>query len=222
MNEFVVRTLTASVLIILGAFVWLFLPAFVLTLILIGALAYILVVEWPPLNPWHQQKSEDLLEQFKAVFFTLIYPILPFALLIVLNQFMGIAGRQFLLFLCCITFTHDTGAYIIGRLYGRHKIMPTVSPRKTWEGFFGGYVFALVVGVFFVYYTHIKMGLMGLPIYILLLNGAGLAGDMFESYLKRRVGVKDSGAILPGHGGLLDRFDSILFVITAFFIVICL
>lgn len=215
MNEFALRTITASVLIIFGAAVWLLLPPFVVSLLLLGLLVYVLWIEWPPLNPWRN-------EPVKAILFTCLYPVLPFVLLIVLNQFMGFAGRQFLLFLCLITFSHDTGAYMIGRLYGRHKIMPAVSPRKSWEGFFGGYAFSLVVAIFLVYYTNIKIAHAALPLYILILNGAGLAGDMFESYLKRRIDVKDSGAILPGHGGLLDRFDSILFVIMAFFIVISL
>lgn len=215
MNEFTLRTITASILIIFGAAVWLLLPPFMVSLLLLGLLIAILWIEWPPLNPWRH-------DPLKAALFTCIYPVLPFVLLIVLNQFMGVAGRQFLLFLCLITFTHDTGAYIIGRLYGRHKIMPAVSPRKSWEGFLGGYAFSLVVAVFLVYYTNIKISIAALPISILILNFAGLAGDLFESRLKRHAGVKDSGNILPGHGGLLDRFDSILFAVIAFFIVIFL
>lgn len=215
MNETVKRTITASILLIVGAVLWFFFPPYVISLLLGVTLGYILLVEWPPLNPFRGRLVP-------ACLFTLVYPVLPFCLLIAFNQCMGDIGRHFLLFLCFITFAHDTGAYIFGKLYGRHKIMPSVSPHKSWEGFFGGYACSLIVAFLFVYRAYVTINVLGLPLYVLLLNIAGLAGDMFESYLKRRAGVKDSGTLLPGHGGLLDRFDSILFAATAFFIVILL
>jgi len=198
MNEFWQRTITALFLCIILA-ICCYVNPWVSSLIIVSILGYILAVEWP---------------QFKAWPLTLVYPVFPFMLLIVLNQ----SGyRHILCFFACITFAHDCGAYIIGRKYGRHKICPTVSPGKSWEGFFGGCCIAFAVAVFIIYNRSIKVGslvisLQNLPLYVLMSNGIALLGDIFESYLKRHAGIKDSGSILPGHGGLLDRLDSLLFV----------
>lgn len=204
MREYVQRIITASLLSITITCAWLFFPVWVISLILLAVLTYILAVEWPPLRVWP---------------ITPLYPILPFVMLILLNQ---TNQRILLVFLCIVVFSHDTGAYIFGKLFGRHKIMPQVSPGKSWEGFAGGYFCSLIVGMFFVYYTDIKIKFWNLPGFVLILNAAGLVGDLSESYLKRRVGLKDSGNILPGHGGLLDRFDSLLFAVFAFCILMFL
>lgn len=204
MNEFTKRTITALVLTLIAGSAWLFLPQLVVTFGLLAVLAYILIVEWPPLKVW---------------WLTPIYPVFPFILLILLNH---MNMRIFLLFLCMVTFAHDAGAYMAGKLCGKRKILPTVSPGKSWEGFFGGYILSLVVGMIFIYNTNIKIKFWGLPVYIFMLNAAALAGDLFESYLKRRVGLKDSGSLLPGHGGFLDRLDGLLFAVVAFFVIILL
>jgi phosphatidate cytidylyltransferase len=204
MNEFIKRTITASALTVLAGVSWLFLPPIFISLGLVAILIYILVVEWPPLKIW---------------WLTPLYPVFPFLLLILLNH---MSVRLFLLFLCLVTFAHDSGAYLVGKAIGRHKILPTISPGKTWEGFWGGYGISLVVAMFFVYNTNIKIKFWGLPVYIFMLNAAAITGDLFESYLKRRVGLKDSGTILPGHGGLLDRFDGLLFAVVALYVIILL
>ncbi len=115
--------------------------------------------------------------------------------------------------ICALTVTwlNDTLAYFAGRFLGRHKLYPAVSPNKTWEGFAGGVV-GSVVGMFAVkavYFPTLTVAdclLVGLPAGVL-----GPAGDLCESLLKRAYGVKDSGKIIPGHGGLLDRIDALLF-----------
>jgi phosphatidate cytidylyltransferase len=109
-----------------------------------------------------------------------------------------------------LIWANDTFAYLTGRLFGKHKLLERISPKKTWEGFIGGVLFAVLAGVLLAYFlndSYLKYIIYGLIAGIL-----GTAGDLFESMLKRSVGVKDSGNILPGHGGILDRFDAVLFV----------
>lgn len=113
-----------------------------------------------------------------------------------------------------LTWTSDMGGYFAGRLWGRHKMAPLLSPNKTWEGAAGALAFPLITAWFFFYLPHIDRVY---PAYILLLGvGAGLlaqCGDLIESAIKRFFGVKDSGRIIPGHGGVLDRFDGFLTVV---------
>ncbi|AET70046.1 CDP-diglyceride synthetase [Desulfosporosinus orientis DSM 765] len=106
----------------------------------------------------------------------------------------------------------DTGAYLIGRQFGRHLLAPHVSPKKTVEGSIGGLIFSMAVAV--VWWRF--MGGTSLLTYIILATVIGISGqigDLFESALKRSAGVKDSGKLIPGHGGILDRFDSLIFAL---------
>jgi phosphatidate cytidylyltransferase len=110
------------------------------------------------------------------------------------------------------TWAADTGAYLTGRSLGRRKVAPLISPGKTWEGVFGGVALTLVAAV------ALGAPLLGLALWQALLLGVLIAwtavvGDLVESLLKRAAGVKDSGSLIPGHGGLLDRLDSLLFVL---------
>jgi phosphatidate cytidylyltransferase len=137
-----------------------------------------------------------------------VYPTLPFVLIMFLNH--AHAYRPLLFYLFVLAFTNDTGAYLAGSLFGRHKIWPSISPKKTWEGFFGGYIVALI-GLYVIFW---KKGMPVretlLPFFVLGVCILLFLGDIFESKLKRRAGIKDSGTLLPGHGGFLDRFDGIL------------
>ena len=110
---------------------------------------------------------------------------------------------------------NDSFAYIFGSRFGRTKLAPKISPNKSWEGFFGG-----MLGSVLVWVLISLLGLMAVPIPMAILTGIvlgvfGVIGDLFESRIKRSVGVKDSGNIMPGHGGLLDRHDSMLFGVMA-------
>ncbi|RLQ95712.1 phosphatidate cytidylyltransferase [Falsibacillus albus] len=107
----------------------------------------------------------------------------------------------------------DSGAYFIGRSMGKKKLWPEISPNKTVEGFFGGVICALIVAVLFGIFSDIPASMPKLLIATAVLSVFGQIGDLVESALKRYYGVKDSGNILPGHGGVLDRFDSLLFVL---------
>ena len=129
----------------------------------------------------------------------------------------GDLGRAWLLFALLVVFACDTGAFAVGRLAGRHRMAPRVSPNKTWEGAAGG--FAASVGVALL--AGLAFGL-AVPLWQQALIGAvasvaAQVGDLFESALKRAANVKDSGSIMPGHGGILDRMDSILFALPAVF-----
>lgn len=105
----------------------------------------------------------------------------------------------------------DSGAYFIGKSFGKNKLWPTISPNKTVEGFVGGIISALVVGVLFLLFTDMSaVKLLTMSIVIAIF---GQLGDLVQSAYKRHYGVKDSGKILPGHGGILDRFDSLLFIL---------
>lgn len=108
-----------------------------------------------------------------------------------------------------LIWSSDIFAYIVGSLLGCHKLCPKISPAKTWEGAVGGFLFAMGLGyVWHLLYVPQAGGLKWIIVSALTVI-AGMAGDLLESKLKRKAGVKDSGSFLPGHGGMLDRFDSI-------------
>jgi len=110
-----------------------------------------------------------------------------------------------------VVFIGDTGAYYAGKTFGRHKLYPAVSPNKTVEGSIGGAGCSVVFGLIFQSLYLPEMSLWEGALLFLVLGLLGQVGDLFESFLKRSVGVKDSGRILPGHGGMLDRIDGALF-----------
>jgi phosphatidate cytidylyltransferase len=123
----------------------------------------------------------------------------------------GPAGQKLLLFALAITWAGDTVAYFVGRAVGKHPFAPILSPKKTWEGAFGGFIGSLLVGVAFSKW-------IGAPIWQMLAMAAlgsvaGQVGDLLESAYKRSAGVKDSGTLLPGHGGILDRIDALILAI---------
>src|SRR5580693_846814 len=124
---------------------------------------------------------------------------------------MGVLGPKLLLFALVITWAGDTVAYFVGRAIGKHKFSPILSPKKTWEGAVGGFVGSLLVGVAFSKWIGVPMGQM--LAMAAVGNVAGQVGDLLESAYKRSAGVKDSGTLLPGHGGILDRIDALILAI---------
>lgn len=129
---------------------------------------------------------------------------------------------KYIFFMFIIIWVTDSFAYFTGLLLGKHKLAPRVSPNKTIEGSLGGSFFALLISLFINYkleiFPHVSLLLLGLI--ILLLTMVSQLGDLFESSIKRIYNIKDSGKILPGHGGLLDRFDSTIFVAPVFYILL--
>jgi len=120
-------------------------------------------------------------------------------------------GELWILWLLLVIFAGDTGAFYVGRALGTSKLYPQVSPGKTWAGSWGGLASALVVGLLAGKWLFPEMKLTALGALSLALGVVGLLGDLFESMLKRRAQVKDASQLLPGHGGMLDRLDSLLF-----------
>jgi phosphatidate cytidylyltransferase len=126
----------------------------------------------------------------------------------------GPAGLVF--FLLVATEANDVLQYVWGKLLGRHKIIPKVSPNKTWEGFIGGWATTAAL-IWFIGPVFTPLSGLGLAITALALPVAGFAGDVTMSAIKRDIGVKDSSALIPGHGGLLDRADSLIFTAPLYF-----
>lgn len=123
-----------------------------------------------------------------------------------------------LLFVMAVVWIADSAAYFAGRKWGRHKLAPAISPGKTWEGVAGALVAVTAGGVVFTYAAGVmaelgKASILVMTAILWLLTAVSVLGDLFESHLKRQAGVKDSGAILPGHGGVLDRIDSLTAVL---------
>jgi len=122
-------------------------------------------------------------------------------------------GRNWVFFALFATWASDTTAFFIGRRFGRHKLAPNISPGKTWEGSVGGIVGAIIVSILFFTPTpfHLPLVYWQAIVLSILVSIFGQIGDLVESLLKRNMGVKDSGRLMPGHGGILDRLDSIIF-----------
>ncbi|MCQ6280168.1 phosphatidate cytidylyltransferase [Bacillus sp. EB600] len=122
------------------------------------------------------------------------------------------AGLVYIFYSLFMIWATDSGAYFIGKAMGKTKLSPEISPNKTVEGSIGGIVCAMIIAALFVFLTDIDATLWSLLGITLFLSAFGQLGDLVESALKRHFNVKDSGKLLPGHGGILDRFDSLLFV----------
>jgi len=131
-----------------------------------------------------------------------------------INFFPGVDGKFYVLYFILVTKFSDTGAYVVGSLIGRHKLVPRISPGKTWEGFAGALLLSTAASIVFVYFLGDHMaGMNRLHAVVLglLLGLTAVIGDLIESLFKREAGVKDSGRLFPGIGGILDLLDSLLF-----------
>lgn len=152
-------------------------------------------------------------------FFSHLYISIPLTFLLFAFRLDGIEGMIMLLSIFVTIWLNDTGAYLVGSLIGKHKMIQRVSPNKTWEGTIGGALASLIVAAVFYALGYVGgASIVKVVGFVLLVVFFSTFGDLFESFLKRAYGVKDSGKILPGHGGILDRIDSLLFVaIPAYF-----
>ncbi len=158
--------------------------------------------------------NPDGLSAISVTMFGLMY--VPWLLNFIqkINFFPGVDGKYFLLYFILLTKFSDMGAYVVGSLIGRHKLIPRISPGKTWEGLVGAIVVSTGASVVFVHFLGSHMAGMNLLHAIVLgiiLSSAAVIGDLIESLFKRECGAKDSGSVLPGIGGVLDLLDSLLF-----------
>ncbi|NLV82228.1 MAG: phosphatidate cytidylyltransferase [Synergistaceae bacterium] len=166
----------------------------------------------------HQIKNESFaLENMGAVISGIAYIILPWSFMIIIRgRNLGLVVLL-ALFLC--TWSCDVAAYFIGSIFGKTLLCDKVSPNKTWEGFCGGVVASFICGGT-IYLLFPSVPLFSLLLMGLLFGIAGQIGDLGESLLKREAGVKDAGSGIPGHGGFMDRFDSILVNATLAFLIL--
>ena len=181
------------------------------------------------------RQSENPFSNISATIIGIIYVVIPFSLLFAMsfsiwfgeafgngvlsieNRIMPTNHKHFLLGFFFFIWANDTFAYLVGRAIGKHKLFERISPKKTWEGTLGGVLctqgIAYVISIYFTELAPIHWHAMALIVSVF-----GTLGDLVESMFKRSLGVKDSGTILPGHGGILDRFDGVLlsapFVVT--------
>ena len=139
----------------------------------------------------------------------IVYIPMPLCLLIFIRQLEG--GTFWIIWLLIVVFANDTGAFYTGTFFGKRPLAPKISPKKTIEGSLGGIGVSIIAGFIFcqIFFHDISLSFMTIP-GSLMLAVAGQIGDLFESAMKRAAGIKDSGRILPGHGGMLDRIDGLL------------
>lgn len=128
-------------------------------------------------------------------------------------------GHWHLLFLLSVIWITDTGSYMIGSFFGRHKLPAFLSEKKTVEGIIGGMFSGLVYSIFFLKYFHLSLSTLQLFLVVILIPITAVVGDLFESFLKRRSNIKDSSRIFLGHGGVLDRLDSVVPNVLMFYLI---
>ena len=161
---------------------------------------------------------------FTYLYASMTYLSMPSSMMLFMYRedlFRGMAGPELIVLVFCLLWANDIFAYLTGKLLGKHKLFPRISPGKTIEGCFGGLVFTIIAVAVFGHYADwlpvsAAVGMAAIAVVF------GTLGDLCESMLKRQAGVKDSGKLIPGHGGILDRFDSVMFSVPFIFVYLLL
>ena len=151
---------------------------------------------------------------------SIVYISTPFGLLSLMGseKFISHFGANYAIIVLALVWVSDTFAYFGGRTFGRHKLAERISPKKTWEGSIIGFVFTMIAGLVIKMIYHDQFTFVNILAVSLIAGVFAQIGDLFESNLKRSVQIKDSSQLIPGHGGFLDRFDSLLFAVPAVYI----
>lgn len=168
--------------------------------------------------------KHDAKQVFTYLYASFAFLSLPSSLMLFMYRedlFGSLAGAKLIILVFCMLWVNDIFAYLTGKLLGRHKLFSRISPGKTIEGSIGGLVFTLVSLIVFCHYSHWFPVLYAIGLAIVAVV-FGTLGDLCESMLKRQAGVKDSGKLIPGHGGILDRFDSVMFSVPFIFVYLLL
>ncbi|WP_428742374.1 phosphatidate cytidylyltransferase [Tenacibaculum sp.] len=171
------------------------------TLVGLSILLYLLISTKPIKTETFSQK----------VFLQIIYLILPFYFLMNLPFINNNYYPNIIIYIILIIWTNDSFAFLVGKNFGKRKLFETVSPKKTIEGFIGGLVFSIIAGFIIGQYSE-NFSTLNWVIISIIVAIFGSLGDLVESKFKRQANIKDSGTIMPGHGGLLDRLDSLFFL----------
>lgn len=188
--ELITRFKSAIIMVVLALALTILHPITFIIMVLAGA-----AVLW---KEWFTLTKDRSIGWF---FFGIIYILAAVLSLIYLRN----ANLMILLSLFAIVWGGDIAAYLVGRECGNHKIAPSISPGKSWEGLAASVIVSACIGAVFGYMAPLPHAILGAVLAVI-----GLGGDLFESWLKRRAGVKDSGTLIPGHGGLFDRVDALL------------
>lgn len=159
-----------------------------------------------------RQSTDDLAKTILGP----LYISLPLGMLMIIDRYPQ--GNIWIFFLLSVIFAGDTGAFYSGKLFGKHKLYESISPKKTWEGAIGGLFCSIIAALWFLRVLRIHEIDFSIMALVIVLSVTGQLGDLAESLLKRNSGVKDSSRLLPGHGGLLDRIDGLLFAVPALYI----
>lgn len=166
-------------------------------------------------------KNDKPIRDLAISLMTQIYIGLPISIMTFMGKYIGL---HFILAIFLLIWINDTGAFVVGTLLGKHRLFERISPKKSWEGFYGGIVFTLLTGWLFAIrggnFWDLRFDVITWLIFALVVTIFSTCGDLVESLMKRSLHIKDSGNIIPGHGGILDRIDSLLLVMPAVLIFI--
>lgn len=195
---------------IAGFLIWSSVFVFLFTEELLYLISWILILPLIFLTTLNANDNRPFI-QASAFLISIFYTVLPFVSLVMMG--IGLEDGEYhfelIILLFMLIWANDSFAYLFGRMLGKNKMAPNISPGKSWEGFAGGAIMTLVISLIIAHY-FIDIELIHIAMMVIIVVPMGVLGDLVESKWKRSLEIKDSGKFLPGHGGFLDRFDSIL------------